>query len=100
MELIASEAGTAHAVCYWFRLTMCLSDSSSVIDTGPFANDRSNSSNSNGNNGSDSPMIRARKHWRQAATLLKIPTLVAEGDAIVVDIGINLSFGVCLCASE
>jgi hypothetical protein len=46
--------------------------------------------------GSSGPRSSGPKHYRQAATLLKNPTVMDIGDTIVVDISVSLSFGVCV----
>jgi hypothetical protein len=95
LELEANEGGTAHAVCYWYKLIMSplnhVADHTHIneINTGPSISNSSAVSTS-----------RAPKHWRQAATLLKAPTVLETGDTIVVDISVSLSFGVCVRCSD
>jgi hypothetical protein len=101
LELEVNEGGTAHAVCYWYKLIMSPPNRGAdhnthinEINTGPSI---SNSSNDADRQVSTS---RAPKHWRQAATLLKTPTVFDIGDTIVVDISVSLSFGVCVRCSD
>jgi hypothetical protein len=115
LELEVNEGGTAHAVCYWYKLIMSPPNRGSdhnihinEIDTGPYISNNDEIDSVRMSRGPDErcpagqgpsssgPRSSGPKHHRQATTLLKNPTVMDIGDTIVVDISVSLSFGVCV----
>jgi hypothetical protein len=125
LELEASIDGEAHALCFWFKLTMASDDAAAatssalnlasvrdartlrgddgnfprVLDTGPFVSKTCVTCLSL--NSSDRPChYCSRRHWRQAAVLLKPPRTLVAGDVIPIEVGIDLSYGVVCRVSD